>query len=288
LERMRKELKLPRGNWKYIPGTDKRYCVSITGEVRNCNSRGVWVASSAYLSGGRYLQVDAFVAHACGRRHFRIHQLVLSLFGPPRPSPKHVVCHVNDDKVDNRLCNLYWGTIRENNLDAIKNRRRPNILSPETARDIFTSCGYDSDIAIKYNVPLHTVYGIRNGRTFADFTRGCVRGNALKRSACCRHPRMRYKLTDTQVSTIRQLARSGYSYRKLGRLFNVSGHCVRSAAIGSSYPWVNTPFVEYLPMHLKIKHLPRPLTDSPIEYGKLYDPEHRDPAVRRYRTRRPK
>lgn len=51
-----------------------------------------------------------------------LHQLVMECFGPPKPSEKHQIDHINRDKLDNRIDNLRWVTPREN----CNNRRTSN------------------------------------------------------------------------------------------------------------------------------------------------------------------
>ncbi len=49
-----------------------------------------------------------------------LHQLILLAFGFQKPSKTHQVCHANRNKKDNRLCNVRWGTPKENAQDAIR------------------------------------------------------------------------------------------------------------------------------------------------------------------------
>jgi hypothetical protein len=57
-----------------------------------------------------------------GRRtRCQIHLLVLEVFVGPRPSPKHVARHLDDDKTNNALSNLTWGTRSENAHDSVRN-----------------------------------------------------------------------------------------------------------------------------------------------------------------------
>lgn len=58
--------------------------------------------------------------HGGKQKTFRIHNLVLTEFVCPRPEGMEA-CHKNDDKYDNRLENLYWGTHLENCVDRNKN-----------------------------------------------------------------------------------------------------------------------------------------------------------------------
>lgn len=43
-----------------------------------------------------------------------VHRIVAKVWIGPPPSDKHVVNHINHDKIDNRACNLEWLTHREN------------------------------------------------------------------------------------------------------------------------------------------------------------------------------
>ena len=45
-----------------------------------------------------------------------VHQLILNAY-LPKPSPELVVMHLDSDPTNNRLKNLAWGTIEENNND---------------------------------------------------------------------------------------------------------------------------------------------------------------------------
>lgn len=48
------------------------------------------------------------------RTYFRIHRAVCEAFHGPQPFPNAIVLHINENGVDNRACNLKWGTYREN------------------------------------------------------------------------------------------------------------------------------------------------------------------------------
>jgi len=60
-------------------------------------------------------------------KKYGVGQLVLEAYGPPRPSAKHTVEHLNRIRSDNRIANLVWATRREqclnrNKLQIGKNR----------------------------------------------------------------------------------------------------------------------------------------------------------------------
>jgi hypothetical protein len=58
-----------------------------------------------------------------------LHQMVMELFGPPRPKGKHIVIlHKDNDGTNNAISNLKWGTRSENVQQAhddglIKNKK---------------------------------------------------------------------------------------------------------------------------------------------------------------------
>jgi hypothetical protein len=87
-------------------------------EVSNLgNVRGVrGFVLKPYLHDGRYLAVDI-----CGRRHVRIHTLVLETFIGPRPDDMEA-CHWDGVKVNVKLDNLRWDTRSANRHDARRHR----------------------------------------------------------------------------------------------------------------------------------------------------------------------
>ena len=50
--------------------------------------------------------------------------LALTFIGPPPPGERPCVRHLDDDRSNNALGNLAWGTYSDNQLDQIKNGRR--------------------------------------------------------------------------------------------------------------------------------------------------------------------
>jgi hypothetical protein len=73
---------------------------------------------------GRYY---ACVVYRDGKRkQVTVHTLMLETFVSPRPEGMNG-CHRDDDPVNNRLDNLYWGTQRQNVLDAVKSARHISV-----------------------------------------------------------------------------------------------------------------------------------------------------------------
>jgi len=123
--------------WRAVDGFEKVYEVSSLGRVRSlnrevssANRHGPFVArlrgmtlKLEMLANGYY-----FVRLGLGERGrawlVPVHQLVLTAFHGPRPKG-NVARHLNDEKTDNRVENLAWGTRSENAFDAQRNGRMP-------------------------------------------------------------------------------------------------------------------------------------------------------------------
>lgn len=69
-----------------------------------------------------------------GRRYRRrVHQLVLRVFGEPRPSPHHEVRHLDGDPRNNHIDNLAWGTRADNAADRERHGRTSRGLKHSVA-----------------------------------------------------------------------------------------------------------------------------------------------------------
>src|SRR5258708_7367426 len=67
-----------------------------------------------------YLMVKLSKRGVC--RQHAIHRLLALTFIPnPQPNIFDCVRHLNDDKLDNRLINLAWGTKKDNAYDQMRN-----------------------------------------------------------------------------------------------------------------------------------------------------------------------
>lgn len=107
-----------------------------------------------------------------------IHQLIMEEFGPPRPVPRAIVRHWDDDKDNNALDNLRWGTRSDNSNDAVRNgrmsasigERHPQAkLSYEKAayiREALDAGVSMGTLARKFGVHTGTIFQVKWGMTW--------------------------------------------------------------------------------------------------------------------------
>ena len=166
--------------WKDIPGYVGKYQASNLGRIKSLErkARSVhWYSGKEFyrtvperiLRPGRYCKTGHLsVVLGHGEAGKPVHQLVMKAFcGEPPPGME--VLHINGNPTDNRLCNLRYGTRRENILDVYYQGGRWRKLS---ADDVIYSrfasfCGFpDSEIAERLGVSASTIAEIRKGKSY--------------------------------------------------------------------------------------------------------------------------
>lgn len=96
-----------------------------------------------------------------------MHQLILETFDSCRPN-RHVCCHANGNKLDNRIENLRWDTRKNNELDKIEhgtanrgehhNQAKLNTLQVRIIRRLLNSGGFNQrEIAALFKVHFSTI-----------------------------------------------------------------------------------------------------------------------------------
>lgn len=118
--------------WRDIEGYEGLYQVSNMGRVKSLGRKDRFgrvikerILEPAVTHNG-YLRVGL---HIDGKRKMlRVHRLVCEAFHE-NPDNKSEVNHVNEDKTDNRACNLEWSTRTENCNHGSRNERVAKALS---------------------------------------------------------------------------------------------------------------------------------------------------------------
>lgn len=118
--------------WRDVVGYEGRYQVSSMGRVKSLERKDCLgriqkerILKPGVNCGG-YLKVGL---RAGGKtRMFLVHRLVCQAFHE-NPDNKPQVNHLNEDKTDNRACNLEWCTRRENMNHGTRNERSAKALS---------------------------------------------------------------------------------------------------------------------------------------------------------------
>lgn len=113
--------------WKSVYGYEGIYEVSNLGNVRSIDRidfggrklKGVPLSHNVNGESNRH---TVMLYRNGKRRRVQVHVLVLEAFVSPRPAGM-LGLHWDDDRHNNSLQNLRWGTKSENGLDAARNKK---------------------------------------------------------------------------------------------------------------------------------------------------------------------
>ena len=112
--------------WRDVVGYEGRYQVSSMGRVKSlerkdCLGRTVKerILKPGVVGSG-YLMISLCTGGK--QKMFSVHRLVCQAFHE-NPDNKSDVNHINEDKTDNRACNLEWSTRKENINHGTHNER---------------------------------------------------------------------------------------------------------------------------------------------------------------------
>lgn len=125
------------------------------------------------LSKNRFGYIQVHLRHNGKQYLRRVQHLVLIAFGFARPSEKHLVRHINGIRDDNRLCNIAWGTHKENSDDMIRHGTRKTGEDHQNAK--FTNEDIhrirndyseltNAEVAEIFHVNINTICAIRSRR----------------------------------------------------------------------------------------------------------------------------
>lgn len=123
--------------WRDVAGYEGLYQVSSMGRLKRLEKKTrTWNGSKTLkekiikpiVQRSGYAHVGLW--DDCVQKQVRLHRLVAEAFcHNPDPGHKIHVNHINEDKLDNRACNLEWVTPKENTLHGTCLERRGKAIS---------------------------------------------------------------------------------------------------------------------------------------------------------------
>ena len=146
--------------WKDVKGYEGLYQVSDDGRVMNVK-RDVLLSPVSDKRG--YKVINLSKNNKC--KKFPVHRLVAQAF-IPNTEGKATVNHIDEDKINNNVCNLEWSSYQENTqhsmlLDAGKVREIVALLEDGVLGKV---------VAKTYGVTATTISRIKKGQSWANIT----------------------------------------------------------------------------------------------------------------------
>lgn len=200
----------------WLPVHDaSNYAISNFGRVRSPSGR--------ILRGSA--RPDGYRQFTLGRGTFKLaHIMVLEAFVGPRPIGR-LGCHRDDDKSNNWLGNLYWGSPKDNAEDMVRNRRKIGLNAAAaklTREQVLRICEQldagepIKEIAHQYGVNRQLITHINTGHVWQWLT-----GRSSVNSRLAFHKNRARKLSSEKARELVRLRDAGLSRRALSELFGV-------------------------------------------------------------------
>lgn len=150
----------PEGNWKPIQLHGVNFLISDDGRAWSVSQNKLCRTAATKK---RYAMIK--VESADGVQHkYRIHRLVLTLFDR-KPKKGEVGRHLDDDRRNNHISNLAWGSVQDNADDKGLNGRNikgsaiyTSVLTEKLARELILS--YESGPLEKHAVAFKKKYNL--------------------------------------------------------------------------------------------------------------------------------
>lgn len=138
---MNKIHKLPDDAAKIINSEDY---VDTKGNIYSYDNRAghrreLFIREQIISNGYKYCNVRYFINGKYKNITKRVNRIVADAF-LPNPNNLPIVMHKNNNKLDNRLENLKWGTISENTKDAFKDGLSKNSKGSDDSQSIACDC----------------------------------------------------------------------------------------------------------------------------------------------------
>lgn len=111
--------------WRQVEGSE-HYLVSNTGLVKRaqCGSQGTPLKPMMVGAKGNKYPAVCLCAGPV-QKVVKVHVLVLKTFVCDRP-PGAIACHIDGDRTNNNVNNLYWGSWADNARDRVRHNKHAN------------------------------------------------------------------------------------------------------------------------------------------------------------------
>jgi hypothetical protein len=251
--------------WRDVPGYEGLYQVSSWGKVKSLSrqtrngpgdNHWMWskdriLAAPIDARGYRYVGLPRFAADGqatCTYKNHRVHLLVLAAFVGPLPQDQ-MGRHLDNNKLNNRLDNLAYGTHQDNMNDKFVHGTNPagsknpgSKLSEDDVlaiRNAFVRGATQTSLALEYHVSVGSVCNIVHGKSWQHVTMPPKLLRYLEQhpvSASYRHRGDRRVMTEAQVVEIRQwYDRHKKSVASTARHFSLPYGSVRGIITGRTW-----------------------------------------------------
>lgn len=152
--------------FKDIPGFEGLYQVSDRGEVLSLRLGAMLKPMMCGGHGKKYPTV--LLCNGDTKRARKVHHLVLEAFVGPRPAGR-IACHRDDNKENNELSNLYWGTWSDNAQDRVRNGHhggaKLNMEQVAAIRQRRAAGESGKSLAAEFGVSKQVIWNVKSGRT---------------------------------------------------------------------------------------------------------------------------
>lgn len=229
-------------DWKPIPGWEGLYEISLGSlQIRSLDRMVRAGRGRTRFARGRILKLcprngylGAMLKRDGAGSNFLMHQTVCKMVHGPKPSPKHVVRHLNGDCRDNRPENLAWGTQADNLADMVghgnSTRGEANnqcVLDETKVREIRALCAAGVpyvEVADRFGVTQSNVSAIARRASWKWLDEGAAK---LVRSRYHAHS----KITEADVLEMRRMFSEGLRICEIAKSYGVTAsnisHIVR-------------------------------------------------------------
>lgn len=174
--------------WKDIPGFEGLYQASSLGRIKALCTLGIMrskgystrkekILSQKLSKKTGYLYISLTDENG-NRKTFLPHRIIGSLF-VPNPENKKEINHKKGIKTDNRAKEIEWATASENQIHAYSTGLNVakigedcygTSLTNKIVLTIFNTLDTPRNISQTFNIPIHVIYQIKNGKNWSSVT----------------------------------------------------------------------------------------------------------------------